>query len=150
MQRIGAGIAVLTLLVLGDPVAAGPADDAVRKFGILGTWAVDCSRPRSSTNPYQTYAIGTPYPTRTLAMETKGLDGVFDMRKVRLAGSNRLAYTDVKQGGADKHFDVVLEIVNGRMRSLSSVANDGEVIIKDGKFVGSGAPTLVFQRCLMR
>jgi hypothetical protein len=152
MSKVSTAVMALAVVLLpaSGPEAAEPEKEAVRKSGILGTWAVDCSKPSSASNPYQAYAIDKPHPTRTLAMATESLDGVFDMRKARLLGNNRLAYTDVKRGRPGKHFDVVVEIAGGRLRSLSSVADDGTVIIRDGKFVKSGAPTLVFQRCASR
>lgn len=149
MFRLGRLIAFLGLcLALGNGVSAGgPDEEAVVKFGIIGTWAVDCSKPLSPSNPYQTYARGEVYPTRTLSMATKELDGVFEMRRARLIGSNQLAYTDRKQHRERPTFDVILEKTGGRLRSVSSIANDGKVIIREGRFVDTGVPTLAFQRC---
>ena len=96
MHRKYAWCAALVILVLnGVPVGAETADnDALRKSGLLGRWAVDCSKPLAGSNPNQTYAVGTPNPTRTLSMAVKDLDGTFDLRGVKLIGNNRISFND--------------------------------------------------------
>src|ERR1700750_531696 len=39
--------------------AAGEAADAARKWGLIGTWAADCSVPPDKTTPQIIYAIGS-------------------------------------------------------------------------------------------
>ena len=44
-------------------------------------------------------------------------------------------------------YDAVVEIKNGRSQALSSVRGDGTQLIKEAKFVASGNPTPILQRC---
>lgn len=143
-----AGAAVLSLL-LALPSAAGSAEEeAMKAIGLIGTWAVHCSRPVSTTNPFQSYSISAGRATRVLQMKEQGLDGVFDMTNVELVGANVLAYRDRRRGVATASaYDIQIEIKDGRMRSVSSVEDGGNVMIKDGRFVASGQPTPVFEKC---
>jgi hypothetical protein len=149
MCTVSAALALL--VVLPDAArAAGPDEEAIRKFGLLGTWAVDCSKPVSGQNPYQTYAVKNGSVTRTLRMANERLDGTFDMRRLSLIGGNILAYNDRKQVGSPPSYDIHLEMSSGRFRSISSIQNDGKVMVKDSTFVASGAPTPVFEKCSAR
>jgi hypothetical protein len=148
LERSIVGAAFLLMLT---PAVAGPDSDVVRKFGLFGTWAVDCSKPPSDDNTYQEYTPSqTGYPTRTWYRkmgDRYASAQSFEMRNVRIVGSDRLAYLDVRKADGDPT-NIVLAMVGNRHRSHESVdPNDGKVYIKDGKFVGSGKPTELFQKC---
>jgi hypothetical protein len=133
---------------LSGPGWADTDDEAaIRSFGLFGAWAVDCSRPHSADNPHLAYRPGQPYPQRLLRMGRR--EEVFDMRHVHAIGANRLAYNDRRLGArSDAGYDVVIERVGNRVRSVSSIAAaDGTALIRDGKLVHSGEPTLLFERC---
>jgi hypothetical protein len=148
---IGRAAAVAALLLSFTPAAAGPDSDVVRRFGLIGTWAVDCSRPPSDDNTYEDYAPSEAgYPTRTWYRKQSDRNRPaqsFEMRNAHIVESGRLAYLDIRKSDGDPT-NVVTEMVNGRHRSYASVdPNDGKVYIKDGKFVGTGKPTALFQKC---
>ena len=148
----GARAAVFATVTFGMITAAqaDPTRDALEKFGLLGTWAADCKQKPSGRNPWQTYRIASSgKPTRVLTMKDGSLDGTFAMTNVKLMAPDRLAYRDTRTTGT-LYFDVVLVRRNDRVRSVSSVSSDGKVLIRDGKFVDSGAPTLEFERCPVR
>ena len=46
---------VIALLVSAAPAMAGADSDAIRKFGLVGTWAPDCSKPPGSNNIYSEF-----------------------------------------------------------------------------------------------
>ena len=143
-------IAAAFLLML-TPAIAGPDSDIVRKFGLFGTWAVDCSKPPSNDNTYEEYTpSATGYPTRTWYRK-KGdryaSAQSFEMRNVRIVGSDRLAYLDVRKADGDLT-NIVVAKVGNRHRSHEAVdPKDGKVYIKDGKLVASAKPTELFQKC---
>lgn len=138
---------VVAGVLLSNPVAAEDAGiEALRQFGLVGRWTIDCTKPLSSLNPEQVYAVGEKGPTRTLRIADQDLDGTFEMRGARLIGDSQLAYTDVRIG-SDISFDVILEKSGGRVWSASSVRNDGTVMIQDSKFAGSDRHTPTFEKC---
>ena len=44
-------------------------------------------------------------------------------------------------------YDAVLGMGDASMRTISSVTGDGQAIIRDGKLVSNGNPSVVAQRC---
>ena len=146
MRRFAsARFALLALFALLGPTPAAASDaDTLERFGMLGTFAVDCAAPASRSNPHLVYAATRQgNVTRTLKMEP-GLDGTFPMRNLRLLGPDRLQYEET---GRRAEFIVTVARIGDKFRSWQSVQADGKVLIQDGKFPDSGAPTLAFERC---
>src|SRR5512146_2623463 len=92
-----------------SPAMAGADSDAVRKFGLVGTWAPDCSKPPGPNNVYSDFAapdVGHPirsyYSQRDHAV-------FFEMRDVRIIAPNRIAYLDVRKSDGDPT-NVVIEL----------------------------------------
>ena len=111
---------------------------------MLGRIAVDCNAPHSQTNPHLIYAVSPQGQlTRTLRM-TPDLDGTFPMRNVRLLSPDLLQHDET---GRQSELTITVAKINGRFRSWRSVRADGTVLIADGKFPSSGAPTISFEKC---
>ena len=148
LERSIIAAAFLSMLT---PAVAGPDSDILRKFGLFGTWAVDCSKPPSDVNSYEEYTPSKAgHPTRTWYRK-KGdryaSAQSFEMRNIRIVGSGRLAYLDVRKADGDLT-NIVVAMVDNRQRSHEAVdPRDGKVYIKDGKLVGTGKPTELFQKC---
>jgi hypothetical protein len=133
------------------PAVAGPDTDAVRKFGLFGTWAVDCSKPPSADNTYEAYTPSeTGYPTRTWYRKEADRYAPaqsFEMRNVRIVALGRLAYVDVRKTDGEVT-NVVVAMVGNRQRSHEAVdPKDGKVYIKNGRLIATGKPTELFQKC---
>jgi hypothetical protein len=144
-------IAAAALLSIAMPAVAGPDSDTVGKFGLFGTWAVDCSKPPSDDNTYEEYTPSQAgYPTRTWYRKPGDRYAParsFEMRYVRIAAPGRLAYLDVRKADGDLT-NVVVAMEGSRHRSHEAVdPKDGKVYIKDGKLVASGKATELFQKC---
>ena len=148
LERSIIAAAFLSMLT---PAVAGPDSDILRKFGLLGTWAVDCSKPPSDVNSYEEYTPSKAgHPTRTWYRKKGDRYAPaqsFEMRNIRIVGSGRLAYLDVRKADGDLT-NIVVAMVDNRQRSHEAVdPRDGKVYIKDGKLVGTGKPTELFQKC---
>src|ERR1700722_159931 len=148
MHRKGAWFLAPAILLLCNVWAGAEAADneAIRQSGIIGRWAIDCSRPLGSSNPYLLYAVANPNPVLTLSMALRDRDGTFDIRSVKLIERNRISFYDKKRGEAFG-YNVVLELSNNRLRSISSIKDDGTVEIKDGIFLHSNRPTPLLEKC---
>jgi hypothetical protein len=142
--------AFVLLLGLGWSESARAEADAgkiIGDFGLFGTWALDCSRPASASNDYHVFLPGQPYPQRILKRGEAG-EYRFDIKDVRRIGTNWLAFIDHRRGaGPEGTFDVIIERVGNRFRTISSVAPNGRVVIRNGRLVKTGEPTLRFERC---
>jgi len=133
------------------PVDAKRDRDSVRKFGLLGTWAVDCSKGPSANNTYEEYTLSeTGYPIRTWYRKYGDRNDpaqTFEMRDLQIVGPDRLAYLDVRRSDGDLT-NVVLVMIGNRVRSYQAIdPKDGKVYIQDGKLLDSGKPTELFQKC---
>jgi hypothetical protein len=148
------GIAIaFGLLLLALPARADAVLDVIKTAGLLGTWAESCSAGPSRQNWFVTF-----YVTGNATVRRKGvrgsddpvLDGTVDSAErltptmVRL----RLRNDDPNWGDANGAiYDAVVEIKGGKSQALSSVRGDGTPLIREGKFVSSGNPTPILQRC---
>jgi hypothetical protein len=145
------GIACLAHLGLLGTVQASAASDAdvVRRFGLLGRMAVDCSAPYGQSNPHVIFAVSADGKvTRTLRM-TPDLDATLTVRNVRMAGPNVLQYDET-----GRQSEMALSIIkqsDGKFRSWrwvrTSGPDKGQVLIEDGKFTKGGSDTLAFTFC---
>ncbi len=138
------GLALLALL--GLPIGPATASDAdvLRQFGMLGRIAVDCKAPHSQVNPHLIYAVSPQGQLmRTLKM-IPDLDGSFPMRNVRIIAPDMLQHDET---GRQSELTITVVKIGGKFRSWRSVRADGTVLIADGKFPSTGAPTIVFEKC---
>ncbi len=144
MRRVALTLAALAVFISFGEALASPDSDALAKFGMEGTLAVDCTQPPSPRNPYLTYTVSSRGGvSRTLKMDPS-LDGSFSMRNLRLLPRDRLQYQET---GRRAEFTVIVARIGSRFRSWESVRGDGQVLIRDGLFTGSGQPTLAFEKC---
>ena len=136
-------LALLTLLAAAPAHAASDAD-TLRKFGMLGRLAIDCTQPHSQQNPHLIYAASPQGKlTRTLRM-TPEIDGTFPMQNVRLLMPDLLQHEET---GRQSQLTITVKKIGGKFRSWHSMRADGTVLIADGKFPKTGSPTLAFERC---
>jgi hypothetical protein len=148
------GIAIVFgALLVALPARADAVLDVIRTAGLLGTWAESCAAGPSRQNWFVTF-----YVTGTATVRRKGvrgnddpvLDGTVDSAE-RLTPTTvrmRLRNDDPNWGDANGAiYDAVVEIKGGTSHAVSSVRGDGTQLIKEGRFVASGNPTPVLQRC---
>lgn len=139
-------IAILALVLSSTLVVAGPDSDAVGEFGLFGTWATDCSKPRSDENFYQVFTPSDQgYPVCNDPF-VSGNVYMSELRQVKIIAPDRLSYLDVRSSGRDET-NIVLEKVGNRWHSVKSVDRAGKVWVEDGKFVETGKPTPFFEKC---
>jgi hypothetical protein len=127
------------------PPTAMSVQQAAQAFGLIGTWAPDCSQPPSTDDEHDIYSlesdgtVGLRYddgpdiePNRynwTQAVlvdpDTLQIDGVF-------YGDNTAQHTVLQKNGA------------GQMRVFGNVDGSGKILVQNGTFAnGSGGPPWV-------
>src|SRR5262245_11906507 len=147
------GIAtVLGLLLVAFPGHAESTMDVVTRAGLLGTcaesWAAGPARQTSCVSFYafaggvrRKSVRGDDVPVLTATVDSAER---LTPTTVRL----RLRNDDPNWGDANGAiYDSVVGLRGGKSQAVSSVRTDGTQLIKEGKFVASGAPTPVLQRC---
>lgn len=137
------------LLTTAAPCSAdeSPVPGALKQFGLLGTWAIDCAQPASPTNEYSIYAV-SPSGEATLAY-ARGepyRDIVYQIRTAAPVGESRLALHVLGLPGRIS-VDLVLRKEGDAIRVWSSHTPDGRMLVIDGVITGNGKQSPRFQRC---
>ena len=142
-------LAAAFAIVMPALASAQSARDVLREFGMLGTWATDCSRPSGEDNFYTIYAGMTDGRVRRTYYNTpdrlKPYNEYIVTRAIRLP-ADQLSY---RQEGAVDHdkIDVVLLKDGNKYKIWSSVTEEGKALVKDGKFPGSGSESPWQTKC---
>jgi hypothetical protein len=140
----------LVLVALAAPIHAAEAQsitETLSRWGLIGTWALDCGKPASSSNGYLSYAIrragqvsherdfGDRQDVNEVQQARTGLGGALEL-VVHFPGLSQTRKFTVLMG------------VDGRIRTMANSKVDGtEPTIKDGKFPASGGDSPWQVRC---
>lgn len=140
-------IAALLVASHAPAVSAQTVASTIERWGLLGTWAIDCTRPPSQGNDHLSYV------KRGQGRVQHGRD--FGNRR----DSQEVLAATVTPDGlvevvADFGTDVgvrrwsMLKAPDGRIRAMASAKVDGTgVTIRDGRFAHSGKDTQWLSRC---
>jgi hypothetical protein len=148
-----AAIIVALGLLGGAAAAAESVLSVVSRTQLLGNWAASCSTGASPSNWIVTWYAGGNGTVRRRSLRGPGLpplDGAIDSAEMLSPTliRTRMRNDDPNWGNFNgRVYDVLLDMSGGNMRTISSVAGDGEAIIRDGKLVSNGNPSVVAQRC---
>ena len=119
----------------------------VEQWGLLGSWAVDCAaRPDRDKRALLTYEIRKD----GRVMYRRNFGEARDENEVVSATVNAEGLLNVMVYFPSLHqareFGLMLA-KDGSLRAIYNRSERGEYTIKDGKYVATGAPTPVQQRC---
>ncbi len=148
MRRLNRWIAAVVLWVAFTSMAGAETLAAtVEQWGLLGSWAVDCAaRPDRDKGALLTYEIRKD----GRVMYRRNFGEAKDENEVVSATVNAEGLLDVMVFFPSLHqtreFGLMLQ-KDGSLRAIYNRSERGEYTIKDGKYVATGAPTPVQQRC---
>ena len=146
----------LAALALVLPPAAAVAQErpwpVLERMGVVGTWSPSCSAAPGKDNPRVTYY------TEKQGLVRRKVDGGPDGNaNTTIDVAQQLSLTtlrirqrldDAKWGAHNGTvYEVVLEVVDGRTRVLSSISGDGKPAVKNGVIVASGVAAPRNQKC---
>lgn len=138
----------LALFVLvADTSLAGASEDsdALARFGLLGSWAVDCSAPASVSNPFQSFTPSNyGEPIRELIVGNPAYDRTTPIHDVIQITGDRLRLS-FEQNGI--RVTIVLVKEANRVRPLESTTADGMTLVSGGIVQRSGRPTTWLEKC---
>ena len=143
MMRRAAAVAVVLAWCGGASAESRP--DTVARWGLLGTWTIDCAKGPSRENAHDTYVRrgtnvflernGGDYQDSNRLLDASiSPDGLLQLRIEFKKFSQTRAISTVK--GPD-----------GRIRVLTNHDTKGSYSVKNGKFVSNDSPTLCMTRC---
>jgi hypothetical protein len=137
-------VAVLPALA-ASAAQAGADSDALTKFGLVGSWAIDCHAPPSLANPFQTFVPSNAGdPIRQDVVGDPDRDRIVPIHDVILVANDRLRLSFLQNGIA---VTVLLVKDKGRVRPIESMTSDGHTIVSDGVVQRNGQQTVWLEKC---
>jgi hypothetical protein len=140
-----AGFAVLFPALANSETVA----DALRDFGLIGTWAAACTEGASPTNSHATYQV-TPAGALQLRYQSGAdlEDSVYDIREAKMLAPDKLSLRQILTSNEHVVLDIVLVKENDRIRIWSSLFPDGTALVEDGVMTtAAGRETRWMARC---
>jgi|HubBroStandDraft_6_1064221.scaffolds.fasta_scaffold465899_1 hypothetical protein len=138
-------------LVLMFPALAQAqsAAAAMQDFGLLGTWAGECSQDAGPTNNHATYLV-----TSSGGLQLKYQSGadyedsVYDILDAKRIAPDKLSLRQVLMSNDRVALDIVLLKENDKIRIWSSLFPDGTALVEDGVMTSmTGRETRWMTRC---
>ncbi len=128
---------------------APSVSEVFQQFGLIGTWAVDCSQPASVDNAYGTYRaagtlfydFGPKYESRTWTYTVAFFSKVTTIN----VSFNALTLFGKLPDGSTADF--VLRKFNGKIQNFQMIQGDGTIRIKDGVYTSNGKEAAWLELC---
>jgi len=136
----------LGLIAVAHPAAAQSIADTASRWGLIGTWALDCSQPASGSNGYLVYiARGAKVSHERNFGDRRDVN---DVREAKAAADGGLELVVHFPGLQQTRRFILIKGPDGRIRATSNSKADGtEPTILDGRFTANGNPTPWQVRC---
>jgi hypothetical protein len=128
---------------------AQSAAAAMQDFGLLGTWAGECSQSPSPTNNHATYLV-TSAGTLQLKYESGAEfeDSIYDILDAQRVAPDKLSLHQVLKSNDRVILDIVLLKENDKIRIWFSLFPDGTALVEDGVMSSmTGRETRWMTRC---
>jgi len=139
------GLATVMAALFPAAALAGSDSDMLAKFGLIGSWALDCHAPPSMGNPFQTFVPSNAGdPLRQLIVGDPNRDRTVPVHDVALLPHDQLQLSFAQNTVT---VTVVLAKDKGHIRPVESITSDGQTIVKDGIVQRSGQRTLWLEKC---
>jgi hypothetical protein len=137
---------VLLFPVLAHSQSAGAA---LQEFGLLGTWAGECSQSPSPTNNHATYLVTSAGGLQLKYQSGADYeDSVYDILDAKRLGPDTLSLHQVLMSNDKVMLDIVLLKENDKIRIWSSLFPDGTALVEDGVMSSmTGRETRWMTRC---
>jgi hypothetical protein len=121
--------------------------DTLTKWGLSGTWALDCSKPPSSGNVYATYVgrtDGTAFVSRNFGAANRN-NGSVELESASVEPDGMIVLRSTFSGKLREWGFVKLP--KGRVRMIFSREVGGDYAIRDGKVLSVGSETPWIAQC---
>jgi hypothetical protein len=128
--------------------------DTITEFGLIGSWATDCSQPASTSNFLTVYAVKpSGEVSRTYYDQPGHVYNKYKITSAKRQAPDMLSYEQVwdfegtPANIAGDRVQVLLNMADNKFQIVSSQGSDGSFFVKDRKFPGSGDTTPWQSRC---
>jgi len=128
--------------------------NTIAEFGLIGTWATDCTQSASSSNFLTVYAIKpSGEVSRTYYDQPSHIYNNYKITDAKRQAPDMLSYEQVwdfdgsPANIAGDRVQVLLNMADGKFQIVSSQGSDGSFFVKDRKFPGSADESPWQSRC---
>ena len=140
-------LSVAAVVTLHNAASAQTVADTVSRWGLLGTWAIDCSKPVSGGNGYLSYVIRSPGKV-SHERDFGDRQDVNEVQQARTGVGGMLELVVQFPRLQQTRIFTLHMGPDGRTRAMSNSKIDGsEQSIKDGLFTSNGNPSPWQTRC---
>jgi len=153
-MRWRACLVVALALATAETANAQSVADTIAEFGLIGTWAADCTQPASSSNFLTVYAIKpSGAVSRTYYDQPSHIYNNYKITNAKRQAPDMLSYEQVWdfEGSpaniAGDRVRVLLNMTDGKFQIVSSQGSDGSFFVKDRKFSNSSDESPWQSRC---
>ncbi|WP_315718907.1 MULTISPECIES: hypothetical protein [unclassified Bradyrhizobium] len=137
---------ILCASSLGSVASADETVDVARAWGLIGTWAADCSAPpvkgRGAIISYEV----TP-DDRLIYRRDHDPSDVNQVANARVEADQTLVLSIVLPKARQTRENGITRTADGSIRSVFNRGEDDSYTIRDGRFVANGKPTPTLNRC---
>jgi hypothetical protein len=149
-MRLVAISAIVALILISSHASAASAEDVFQQFGLFGTWASDCGKPATPTNP----RVSITMPSSGLVLEDHNLGPDFAVNRYSVLSAEQVSPTTVSaevifQPGteAEERQKLVFSVRDNTRRTLFNQTNGGTIRVKDGVALARGVKTPLLRKC---
>jgi hypothetical protein len=144
-MRWGARLVAALAMASVETANAQSVANTIAEFGLIGTWATDCTQPASSSNYLTIYAVRpSGEVSRTYYDQPGHIYNNYKITSAKRQAPDMLSYEQVwdfdgsPANIAGDRVQVLLNMVDNKFQIVSSQGSDGSFFVKDRKFPGSG------------
>ena len=141
--------AVVTFVVCASADAAS-VDELFQQFGLFGTWAADCGRPATPSNP----RVSITTPSAGLVLEDHNLGPDFSVNRYSVLSAEKVSTSSISvevifQPGTEveERQTLVFSVHDNTRRTMFNQADGGTVRVKDGIALARGSKTPLLRKC---
>lgn len=136
----------MALVCVGLSIAVAGAvspGDAIKEFGLIGTWAVHCDKPIGKDNVFVTYELKDDTAQRITRTSMQ------DASVATILGARIIDGVHLQQSWKLREFtfDQIIEMKAGKYRLIVSKGGDGNVYYADGRSTADGSETPWLEKC---
>ncbi|WP_315774183.1 MULTISPECIES: hypothetical protein [unclassified Bradyrhizobium] len=148
MTSISQRLLAILLLVSSFAPAASADDTAevARAWGLIGTWAADCSAPpvrgRGAIISYEISPDGSLVYRRD-----HDPSDVNEVATARIEPDQTLVLSIVLSRARQTRENGIIKTTDGGIRSVFNRGEDGSYTIREARFVANGKPTPALRKC---
>ena len=144
-------ISAVVACFVGPPSAnATSVDEMFQQFGLFGTWASDCGRPATPSNP----RVSITTPSTGLVLEDHNLGPDFSVNRYSVLSAERVSASSISvqvifQPGteAEERQKLVFSVRDNTRRTMFNEGDGGTVRVKDGIALARGSRTPLLRKC---